>query len=520
MKKNYFFFIILFTLFNLSSKSQIIFLDPDFGDNGLVIDSEQGKNYRVSDLKIYNNSIFICGGIRENNITKPTLNKYFLNGTIDNSFGIQGILRIDSLLDFNISAGAVKEIILLPSEDKILLNLGTTENNMQNNYILKIFTDGSVDESFGEMGYFKYTLSGPEDFGFSETRLLSDGSLLMIGSNSNIGKIYKLQNNGTLDTTFGSNGILTTEFSDAITYRDFIVNDNSIYIVGREFNGIHNDVLIQKISIDGELDQNFGDNGIVNIDINGTNDYASSLVSINDSLFISGGTELLTGGFRGFTTIVDKFSGLGNNIYNQIFIDDYNTSTFLVKRAVNNVVVAGLYFSNTLPSNWFLRFYDENSTLLSVEGAENNIISVELDGTLQIGNIDFDMDQNIYVGGYLLPSDLFDDDKLVIAKIKDQSLILTNTRLEEFQENITIKVYPNPTYDDLTIEFSEYQKLYNFELKLRNSTGTQLRSISKENFNGIMNLPLNGLAPGIYYLEIYNSEQKRLSKLVTFLKVK
>lgn len=91
---------------------------------------------------------------------------------------------------------------------------------------------------------------------------------------------------GTLDVSFGTNGIVTTV--DAHEAFDMVIQpDNKIIVVGSIYMGSGNDdMAVVRYNSDGSLDNSFGTNGIVNVDFNGKNDDASSVLLQNDGKIV------------------------------------------------------------------------------------------------------------------------------------------------------------------------------------------------------------------------------------------
>ncbi|ADC88827.1 hypothetical protein Thal_0191 [Thermocrinis albus DSM 14484] len=100
---------------------------------------------------------------------------------------------------------------------------------------------------------------------------------------------------GSLDTTFGRGGIVTTDIG---TNREdeakalAIQSDGKIVVVGYSYNGTNTDFAVVRYNPDGSLDTSFGTNGIVTTDI-GTNseDKAYALAIQRDGKIVVAGTS-------------------------------------------------------------------------------------------------------------------------------------------------------------------------------------------------------------------------------------
>ena len=99
--------------------------------------------------------------------------------------------------------------------------------------------------------------------------------------------IWRLNQNGTLDSSFNSNGIVTHEGAAGASGNDrgmAIITDASdnILIAGRSFNGSDFDMVIWRFKEDGSLDTSFNLNGYVVYDRGFGDDYASAIQVSSD----------------------------------------------------------------------------------------------------------------------------------------------------------------------------------------------------------------------------------------------
>ena len=146
---------------------------------------------------------------------------------------------------------------------------------MQNTHLLTVFLfyfftnqlifaqPFEVDVTFGENG--EVLLPNIQDVGFSSKTILiqSDDKVLVLLNN--IPQIIRLDKSGQLDTDFGENGMATISIDKIIFIREIAIQaDNKIVIVGsvqdEEDSGV-SDALIVRFCEDGMVDDTFGDKG-------------------------------------------------------------------------------------------------------------------------------------------------------------------------------------------------------------------------------------------------------------------
>jgi uncharacterized delta-60 repeat protein len=156
--------------------------------------------------------------------------------------------------------------------------------------------DGRLDETFGDHGLVTTDIAGGADAAHAAA-LLSDGKIIVVGS-ARVGSsedfaIVRYLANGTVDTTFGTQGKTTTDF---LGQRDrafavAIQPDNSIVVAGDALVAFgQSDFAVARYDADGVLDTSFGGGtGKVTTDIAGHVDIGKNVV------IESGGSILVTG---------------------------------------------------------------------------------------------------------------------------------------------------------------------------------------------------------------------------------
>lgn len=83
---------------------------------------------------------------------------------------------------------------------------------------------------------------------------------------------------------------------------------------------------------------------------------------------------------------------------------------------------------------------------------------------------------------------------------------LTITALDDVDQNFTVKIYPNPTTNLVTVEFPETPDVY--QLDLTDANGRSLSS--KKEVIHRSELDMSRLAAGIYFLRILTADQETL----------
>ncbi|MBT3182837.1 MAG: hypothetical protein HN337_10090, partial [Deltaproteobacteria bacterium] len=149
-------------------------------------------------------------------------------------------------------------------------------------------TDGSIDTTFGGgdgLVTITGTAGGTQDIGWdvavdSSDRIFVAGNSLNASSKSSM-VIWCFSSDGSADTTFGTNGVVTYNRGESgNNYGNGIVVDSSdqIFIAGESAVTTDSDMALWKYTSDGELDTDFGSDGVVfHNNAAGGNDYDSGL---------------------------------------------------------------------------------------------------------------------------------------------------------------------------------------------------------------------------------------------------
>lgn len=291
--KNY--FTLLFLVFINLFFCQTQYLDSSFGNNGTVI-TDAGYNsvdeaYTVAITA--SQKILVAGkGSDANYINFSLIIRYNNEGSIDTSFGENGKFIIDNLY----RQSFISDIKVL-SSGKILV-LGGAFYNDPNDcllYITRINENGTLDLTFGSNGYKTLNNSSGKNMP-REMFLDNDENIYIINeikiqSNGNMNKfcIYKLKNNGTTDTTFANNGVTNT--FDGSNPTSYIYSTGNILVATSEYPNDSKYLTLYKFSQNGNLDTTFNNGGSRIINYNNLFlDINSILIPSEDKIIITAST--------------------------------------------------------------------------------------------------------------------------------------------------------------------------------------------------------------------------------------
>lgn len=259
-------------------------LDNSFGVNGIVKIPNLGGSQITSAVLLPNNQILAGGNLN----SFGCLTKFNSDGSIDTTFANSGIKTFN---DPNFKF-VFYDFILL--NDGSVLNCGyeNTISNQSNGAVVKVDLQGNLVNSFGNNG--KVILSIPTNpfpefmyAGFTALKATSDNKIILNG-NFNTNKLIKLLPNGQFDSSFGTNGIVNHN----VPNRDIAIQQNGKILVGgnKIINDYNNGYTISRFDTSGNLETNFNSTSFFDIDLSLGNDYLQCMQLQNDGKLLIGGS--------------------------------------------------------------------------------------------------------------------------------------------------------------------------------------------------------------------------------------
>ncbi len=157
---------------------------------------------------------------------------------------------------------------------------------------------GTLDHSFGQDGIVNTRLNRP--IWIRGAAVQPDGKIVVVGvTNPNTSGphrpvIIRYRTDGSLDSEFGKKGVVTLKLPN--TYFAFgravcIQADGKIVVAGEVSTGQYNSWILTRIRANGSLDRRFGDRGIVVVDFGGFSRAFAVQIQV-DGTFIVGGDNL------------------------------------------------------------------------------------------------------------------------------------------------------------------------------------------------------------------------------------
>ncbi len=252
-------------------------LDTSFGSGGKVTTDMGGnKNDFGSALALQPDGKLVAAGYSDS--FNFALVRYLADGNLDTSFGSDG--KVTTNFGAN---GAGKALVLQP--DGFIVVAGYSNGDFA---LARYLADGSLDPSFGTGGSVT-TDFGSDDEGKS-VALQPDGRIVVAGYSNGNFALARYLADGSLDPSFGNGGIVTTDFGAGDVGQSVTLQpDGRIVVAGYSYIGYGNDdIALARYLADGSLDPSFGTGGIVTTDF-GSDDEGKSVALQPDGRIVVAG---------------------------------------------------------------------------------------------------------------------------------------------------------------------------------------------------------------------------------------
>lgn len=367
--------------------------DTNFNGTGIIANMESYSNFKFTDVdEIYitSDNKLLIGTESDENFTatnsngrKYTIFRMNFDGTIDASYGVNGCF-ISTINPSDLPAVEYTYSILEQSDGKHLfvgLSYDVYTSNLYNSFVVRLNPDGTRDNSYGNNAVSFFLDNN--DFIINKAVILPDNKLLLnYYSNLNtLSKTVKLNTNGSIDTTFGVNGVIMDIVNTE--NKSLCLQLDGKYLKAGERN---NQFSISRYNADGSVDTTFGTNGELNPIVG----YVSSITDIllqPDGKIVVGGSSL---------TSDNQLAVLARFTNTVLGILDFSTLEKVLSIYPNPIETSATFeFTLNISENITVELYDVQGKLVQTI-AKNKVFSAGSH------NLPIELQSNLNSGNYLL----------------------------------------------------------------------------------------------------------------------
>ncbi len=287
-------------------------LDETFGNGGKVItDFEAKDNVAARGALQKDGKILLVGTYRTGPVgaaDKGMLVRYLPDGNLDASFGIGGIVST-SFDQVSIAC----EAVAVQTDGKIVV-VGTYDNAEGAFMTIRYLPDGTLDDSFGINGFVITQIPAYSIIHAYDLAIRPGGEIIVFGGIlAPIHDLLTLQylSNGMLDVTFGDGGIIRTDFDGQEDFAHSLAlqQDGKIILGGESGTSFGSNFVAARYHVDGTLDSTFGSAGKLSTQFLQHSSGQSLAIQSDGKIVFAGYT---TDSFSNFVFAVARYLGDGS----------------------------------------------------------------------------------------------------------------------------------------------------------------------------------------------------------------
>ncbi len=306
-------------------------LDPSFGTYdayyGVTIDSIYGIYPTINAMVVAPDGSIIVAG---HGYGEPVVAHFSSTG--------EGLLfgNLGGIAQTGFGPGSFFAAVTLQPDGKIIAAGQSKINNANNFVVVRYFSDGLLDTTFSYDGKVVTDFFGAED-GANAVVCQSDGKIIAAGHANYNFALVRYNTDGTLDHSFGTNGKVVQTIGTLSVINSMVLQPNGqILVAGYSVNGDANST-IARYNTNGTLDNTFGTNGI----FTWPSGYFTSIALQPDGKIVAVGSPTGLPAFAAMrllpTGALDPDFGLGGQALYWIFGDANATAL----QADGKIIVAG-----------------------------------------------------------------------------------------------------------------------------------------------------------------------------------
>jgi len=417
-----------------SSFAQPSYLDPSFGNDGIVI-----THYSIGALSIGDFSSVVMQPDQKivaagTDAEQMIVIRYLENGTLDSTFGVNGIF----------SSGyyhtLLNEIILQPDEKIVGLGgiLGPGDI-----LLIRLNTDGSLDNTFGTGGIDTIGL------GAYVLALQPDGKIIVAGGNATTIGVARFLPDGAPDSSFGVNGLSWPCYGEV--HGIAIMPDGRIVVGGLTDTG---SFIALRLLSNGALDTSFNHTGITTTLVGDSYDYSHALQLQPDGKIVLGGSG--TFGATGSDFVLVRYNTDGSldgsygngGITHVDFNENYDEIWAMYQQPDGKMVAAG-YAIITANENFALCRVNTDGSIDSAFGNNGRITTQIQSNNDRALSVTEQLDGKVILGGYATDSTGYRG-QMTLARYLTPTVNVNNV----IRINNALILYPNPSTGKLNIKGS------------------------------------------------------------------
>ncbi|MEP7265121.1 MAG: T9SS type A sorting domain-containing protein [Bacteroidota bacterium] len=516
------FLFIIFSIgifYNSNLYAQYGVVDSTFGVNGIVQTQifTSGAAVCRNLIPLPDGKIVATGSAFTGANTGFALVRYNNDGTIDNTFGTQGI----TTTIINNSITGVSYCSVRQPDGKIILGGDYYSGSGYSFAVARYDTNGILDPSFGIGGISTYAVGTPgsiDNFG-NAIALQSNGKIILAGTSIGVSTdftVLRFNTDGSLDNTFGTQGVTVTPIGSGSDncYSMTVQNDDKIILAGDINVGTAYVFTVARYDANGILDPSFGVAGIRSHFLGSNDDdygYSVKMQQPGNKILVGGATnfngsyDFVILRFDSTGTFDTSFGNGGIALTNFGSAGNIDYGRTMSLQPDGKILLAGRTF--VIGSAFGIVRYDSNGNIDNSFGNQGTAYIQIASAQHNCYSVITDINNKILIAGQAptLP------DHFILVRYT--SGLTTSISEQNVNSENNFVVYPNPSSGEITIRLNEEGiKNESVEMKIIDVTGKELYSKKIETMEE--RIHLSSISPGIYILQLLNGKGISSQKLI------
>lgn len=270
ISKKQFLLILFLSIFYSQAYSQLLIPDVSFGTNGMTTTDLGGNWSYLTCLAVQPDGKILAAGTRLENGTEVIVARYLSNGSLDTDFAADGVL--ETSISYQQVFYSEKIMALQPDGKILVagrIKIGTIYTIAVARFLPDGAADSSFGDNGIATKTITGNNSGNDDQAQS-VLLQPDGKIIAAGTSNGTSSgskftLVRFLPDGSSDDTFGTNGVATVAVSSSFDYvkTALLQPDGKILVAGSASLPFGHDRAIARFNPNGSLDTGFGTNGIV-----------------------------------------------------------------------------------------------------------------------------------------------------------------------------------------------------------------------------------------------------------------
>ena len=253
-------------------------LDPTFGVGGVATTDLGGNDDKARDAALLSDGGFVAVGQADpSGLANPDFGiaRYTPDGQPSPAFPVGGFVTTDVA-----GRGDRANAVAAQPDGKIVAAGVAQTSPIDFDFALVRYNpDGTLDRSFGANGIVTTDLGSLDDAA-NGVAVQSDGKIVAVGVSGENVAIVRYLPDGALDPTFNGGGTVVSDLGfDDVANRVAITPGGTILIAGTRLGAhINLDAYVASYGPNGRLNLGFGSGGVASADLSGGDDFGDDLV--------------------------------------------------------------------------------------------------------------------------------------------------------------------------------------------------------------------------------------------------